>query len=138
MDNERTIILENVSNQSIGLGDTQNRLYRLAPTAKMRISKSTLQDILDFPGSRVILKEGLAKIGNISEQELYNMGLSEEEIENILIKEPVKAVVITEDLKKEDKEIITVKEVKAEEKKEEIKPTTKKTSTKKNSSSKNK
>ena len=104
----------------------------------MRISKSTLQDILDFPGSRVILKEGLAKIGNISEQELYNMGLSEEEIENILIKEPVKAVVITEDLKKEDKEIITVKEVKAEEKKEEIKPTTKKTSTKKNSSSKNK
>ena len=84
MDNERTVILENISDQSIGLSDTLNRIYRLAPGARMRISKVSLQDILDYPGSRVIFKEGMAQVDNITIEELYKMGLPEEEISIVL------------------------------------------------------
>lgn len=80
MNNDRTIVLENVSRMSIGLADTQHRTYSLGKGAKMRISLVSLQDILDYPASKVIFKEGLCKISNISANALYNMGLSEDEI----------------------------------------------------------
>ncbi len=82
MNNDRTIVLENVSRVSIGLTDTQHRTYSLGKGAKMRISLVSLQDILDFPASRIIFREGLCKISNISAEALYNMGLSEEEIKS--------------------------------------------------------
>ena len=72
MNNERTIVLENVSSQAVGLKDTQMRTYRLAPGAKMRISKMSLQDILDYPASKIIFAEGFVKISNIDAESLYN------------------------------------------------------------------
>jgi len=81
MNNDRTIVLENVSRMAIGLTDTQHRTYNLGKGAKMRISLVSLQDILDFPASKIIFKEGLCKISNITADALYSMGLSEEEIE---------------------------------------------------------
>ena len=45
----------------------------------MRISAVSLQDILDHPGSRTIFREGMVKVSNISRDELYSIGLSEED-----------------------------------------------------------
>lgn len=129
MNTERTIILENVADQPIGLKDTQQRTYRLQVGAKIRISQVSLQDILDYPASKVIFKEGMAKIKNVTAECLYNMGLTEDEIELFTDGEYEQpAVVISKDLK-EDEEIIPVKKPAAKKT-----TTTKKTTTKKASS----
>lgn len=78
--NERTIVIENVASQLVGLVDIQGRAYNLQPGQRVRVSKLTVQDILDVPGNRKIFSRGLAKIKNASEQELYSMGLTEDEI----------------------------------------------------------
>ena len=80
MNLERTIILENVGEQPVGLKDTQNRIYRLGLNGKVRISQASLQDILDYPASKIIFNEGLVKVRNVSMDVLYGMGLTEEEI----------------------------------------------------------
>lgn len=120
MNNERTVIIRNIGDCPVGLKDTQGRMYRLAKNAQMRISSSTLLDILDYPGSRVIFNLGYIQVGNITPDELYNMGLTEEEIEQFLDKESVPTIVITEDLEaEEDEEVIIVEEPVQEEIKEE-------------------
>lgn len=129
MNNERTIVLENVSSQAVGLKDTQTRTYRLAPGAKIRISRISLQDILDYPASKIIFAEGLVKISNIDAESLYNMGLTEDEI-NSFTQDLIAAVVISKDLDEENEEV-----------KEVVKPkkttsTTKKTTTKKSTTKK--
>ena len=136
MNNERTVVLENVSTQPVGLKDTQNRTYRFGVGGKIRISEISLQDILDYPASKIIFNEGMMKISNITPQRLYEMGLTEAEIKKYM-GEDFKAVVITEDLESEpeEEEIIKIEEpeVKEEEpiiepKKEET-PAPKKTTT---------
>ena len=42
MNNERTIVLNNIATQPIGLKDTQGRTYRLGVGAKVRISEVSL------------------------------------------------------------------------------------------------
>ena len=136
MNNERTIVLENVSSQAVGLKDTQTRTYRLAPGAKIRISKVSLQDILDYPASKIIFAEGLVKISNIDAESLYNMGLTEDEI-NSFTQELIAAVVVSKDLNEETeeiKEIVKPKKTASTTKK----TTTKKSTTKKTSTSKTK
>ena len=136
MNNERTIVLENVSSQFVGLKDTQTRTYRLAPGAKIRISKVSLQDILDYPASKIIFAEGLVKISNIDAESLYNMGLTEDEI-NSFTQELIAAVVVSKDLDEETeevKEIVKPKKTASTTKK----TTAKKTTTKKTSTSKTK
>lgn len=136
MNNERTIVLENVSSQAVGLKDTQTRTYRLAPGAKIRISRISLQDILDYPASKIIFAEGLVKISNIDAESLYNMGLTEDEI-NSFTQDLIAAVVISKDLDEENeevKEIIKPKRTASTTKK----TTTKKSTTKKTSTSKTK
>ena len=136
MNNERTIVLENVSSQAVGLKDTQTRTYRLAPGAKIRISKVSLQDILDYPASKIIFAEGLVKISNIDAESLYNMGLTEDEI-NSFTQDLIAAVVISKDLDEENeevKEIVKPKKTTSTAKK----TTTKKSTTKKTSTSKTK
>ena len=136
MNNERTIVLENVSSQFVGLKDTQTRTYRLAPGAKIRISKVSLQDILDYPASKIIFAEGLVKISNIDAESLYNMGLTEDEI-NSFTQELIAAVVVSKDLDEETeeiKEIVKPKKTSSTTKK----TTTKKSTTKKTSTSKTK
>lgn len=136
MNNERTIVLENVSSQAVGLKDTQTRTYRLAPGAKIRISRISLQDILDYPASKIIFAEGLVKISNIDAESLYNMGLTEDEI-NSFTQDLIAAVVISKDLDEENeevKEIVKPKKTTSTTKK----TTTKKSTTKKASTSKTK
>ena len=136
MNNERTIVLENVSSQAVGLKDTQTRTYRLAPGAKIRISRVSLQDILDYPASRIIFAEGLVRISNIDAESLYNMGLTEDEI-NSFTQELIAAVVVSKDLDEETeevKEIVKPKKTTSTTKK----TTTKKSTTKKASTSKTK
>ncbi|MBQ0112575.1 MAG: hypothetical protein KBT03_05555 [Bacteroidales bacterium] len=113
MNTERTIILENVAEQPIGLKDTLQRTYRLGVGAKIRISEVSLQDILDYPASKVIFAEGLVKVRNISAKTLYNMGLTEKEIAKFAeITEEENVVVITEkpydEVVEEEEEIIPV------------------------------
>ena len=136
MNNERTIVLENVSSQAVGLKDTQTRTYRLAPGAKIRISRISLQDILDYPASKIIFAEGLVKISNIDAESLYNMGLTEDEI-NSFTQELIAAVVVSKDLNEETEEvkkIVKPKKTTSTTKK----TTTKKSTTKKTSTSKTK
>jgi hypothetical protein len=130
MDNERTVILENVGDQSIGLADTQGRMYRLSKGAKMRISRVSLQDILDFPGSRIIFREGLAQVSNVTAEELFNMGLTEDEINQFLDEPKKPTIVVKENLEDKAEKVITI-EKPVEKKTTAKKTTTKKTTTKK-------
>ena len=156
MNNERTIVLENVSTSTIGLADTQGRLYRVGKGGKVRISPVILQDIFDHPGSKIIFKEGMAKVSNVTRNELLGMGLTEAEaklfIKDELIEEPKEEIVeepieepVQEEVIKEEpvaepvEEIIeepaVVEEVKEERKpakstKKSAKKTTKKSSSK--------
>ena len=112
MNTERTIILENVADQPVGLKDTLQRTYRLGVGAKIRISEVSLQDILDYPASKVIFAEGLVKVKNVSAKTLYNMGLNEKEIAKFAeLSEEEKVIVISEkpyDEVVEEEEIIPV------------------------------
>lgn len=93
MNTERTVVIENIGDAYVSLRDTQKRTYLLKAGAKMRISSSSLQDILDSIGSKRIFDKGNIKIGNITREELYNMGLNENEIDLYLIDE-IKPVVV--------------------------------------------
>lgn len=151
MNNERTVVLENVSGQPVGLKDTQNRTYRFGVGGRIRISEISLQDILDYPASKIIFNEGMIRIDNISANRLYEMGLTEAEIKKYL-GDNYSAVVIAEEITEEpeEEEIIEIEEPKVEEKKEKVeaptvkapakKPATKKKTTteKKTSSAKTK
>lgn len=159
MNNDRTIILENVAGCPVGLKDTQGRRYQLGKDAKIRISSVSLQDILDYPASKTFFNEGKVKVRNITADALFNMGLTEEEIALFVIGE-APAVVITpvieevpyEEVKEEEVIIPIEEEVKEEIKaeapvKEEVlvtkkpaikKSTNKKPATKKSSSLKTK
>jgi len=140
MNNERTVVLENVSGQPVGLKDTQNRTYRFGVGGRIRISEMSLQDILDYPASKIIFNEGMIRIDNISANRLYEMGLTEAEIKKFL-GDNYSAVVIAEEITEEpeEEEIIEIEEPKVEEKKEKVeaptvkapakKPATKKKST---------
>lgn len=140
MNNERTVVLENVSGQPVGLKDTQNRTYRFGVGGRIRISEMSLQDILDYPASKIIFNEGMIRIDNISANRLYEMGLTEAEIKKFL-GDNYSAVVIAEEIteESEEEEIIEIEEPKVEEKKEKVeaptvkapakKPATKKKST---------
>ena len=138
MNNERTIVLENVSTSTIGLADTQGRMYRVGKGGKVRISPVILQDIFDHPGSKIIFKEGMAKVSNVTRNELLGMGLTEAEV-NLFIKdelieeskeeiveepieEPVQEEVIEEEPVAEPVEEIVEEPAVVEEVKEERKP----------------
>ena len=156
MNTERTVVIENVSNILISLGDTQNRKYLLKGGAKMRISAISLQDILDAPGSKSVFDREYIKVGNITKEELYAMGLNEDEINKYLLEEPKPAVVITPAIEKEPEMVIEIEEPVEETVEEEIteepvieeepvviekpvaKPAAKKTTNKKSNSKKGK
>lgn len=122
MNNERTIVLENVSTSTIGLADTQGRMYRVGKGGKVRISPVILQDIFDHPGSKIIFKEGMAKVSNISRNELFAMGLTESEVDlfikDELTEEPKEEII--EESTKEDIEEETIEEESITEPVEEI------------------
>lgn len=132
MNNERTVVLENVSGQPVGLKDTQNRTYRFGVGGRIRISEISLQDILDYPASKIIFNEGMIRIDNISANRLYEMGLTEAEIKKYL-GDNYSAVVIAEEITEEpeEEEIIEIEEPKVEEKKEKVEAPTVKASAKK-------
>ena len=121
MNNDRTIILENVAGCPIGLKDTQGRRYQLGKDAKIRISSVSLQDIIDYPASKTFFNEGKVKVRNITADALFNMGLTEDEIALFLVGE-APAVVITpvieevpyEEVKEEEVIIPIIEEVKEE------------------------
>ena len=110
MNTERTVVIENVSDILISLGDTQNRKYLLKGGAKMRISAASLQDILDAPASKNVFDREYVKVGNISMNELYAMGLNEDEISKYLLEEAKPAVVITPAIEEEPVAVIETEE----------------------------
>ena len=110
MNTERTVVIENTGDAYVALGDTQGRTYLLKAGAKMRISAVSLQDILDSIGSKRIFDKGNMKIGNITREELYAMGLNEDEI-NLYLKEEAKpTVVITPAIEEEPVAVIEIEE----------------------------
>lgn len=141
MNNDRIILLENMSDSIIGLKDTQGRNYVLVKGGKQRISQVSLQDILDYPASKVFFTKGLVAIKNIDADALYLMGLTEEEIKVAapeaisVVKEEVVAPIeevetpAIEEIKEEIKQEV-IEEIK-EEIKEEPKVVKKATTTKK-------
>ena len=121
MNNDRTIMLENVAGCPIGLKDTQGRRYQLGKDAKIRISSVSLQDILDYPASKTFFNEGKVKVRNIAADALFNMGLTEEEIALFVVGEapavvitPVIEEVLYEEVKEEEVIIPIEEEVKEE------------------------
>ena len=121
MNTERTVVIENVGSGIVSLCDTQGRRYLLKPTGKMRISAVSLQDILDRPGNKEMFDSGDVVIGNITREELYAMGLNEDEIDLYLVDEAKPTVVITPAIEEEPVAVIEIEEpvVEAEEKIEE-------------------
>lgn len=128
---ERTIVLENTGDQPVGLKDTQNRVYRLGLGGKVRISQTSLQDILDYPASKVIFEEELVKVRNVSMDTLFNMGLTEDEIRKYSL-DDYSAIVIAETIEEEPVEEIveeTIIPVEKPAEKPATKPAAKKTTT---------
>jgi hypothetical protein len=82
--NERTVIITNTSEQTIGFADLHERKYIIKPGSRIRISKTILQDLLDGPGNKIIFMEGMATIEGVSETFLYSAGLTEEEIKKLM------------------------------------------------------
>ena len=121
MNTERTVVIENVGSGIVSLCDTQGRRYLLKPTGKMRISATSLQDILDRPGNKIMFDRGDVAVGNITREELYAMGLNEDEINAYLKEEAKPAVVITPAIEEEPVAVIEIEEpvVEAEEEIEE-------------------
>ena len=121
MNTERTVVIENVGSGIVSLCDTQGRRYLLKPTGKMRISAVSLQDILDRPGNKEMFDCGDVVIGNITREELYAMGLNEDEIDLYLVDEAKPTVVITPAIEEEPVAVIEIEDpvVDAEEKIEE-------------------
>lgn len=135
---ERTIVLENTGDQPVGLKDTQNRVYRLGLGGKVRISQTSLQDILDYPASKVIFEEELVKVRNVSMDTLFNMGLTEDEIRKYSL-DDYSAIVIAETIEESDEEEVVEETIIPVEKPAAKKTTTaKKPTTKKASSTKTK
>ena len=135
MNTERTIVLENITDHTIGLLDTQNRKYILSKGAKTRISLVSLQDILDYPASRIFFDEDKVRVSNVKQEDLLNMGLSEEETVKYSLDDYT--VVITEDLEKDEEIIVAEEPVKVVEVAAPKKPvTTKKPVAKKTSNKK--
>jgi len=110
MNTERTVVIENTGDAYVSLRDTQKRTYLLKAGAKMRISSASLQDILDSVGSKRIFDKGNIKIGNITRDELYAMGLNEDEIDLYLIEEAKPTVVITPAIEEEPVAVIEIEE----------------------------
>lgn len=110
MNTERTVVIENIGDAYVSLRDTQKRTYLLKAGAKMRISSASLQDILDSIGSKRIFDKGNIKIGNITRDELYAMGLNEDEINLYLIEEAKPTVVITPAIEEEPVAVIEIEE----------------------------
>lgn len=110
MNTERTVVIENVGSGIVSLCDTQGRRYLLKPTGKMRISAVSLQDILDRPGNKEMFDSGDVVIGNITREELYAMGLNEDEIDLYLVEEAKPAVVITPAIEEEPVAVIEIEE----------------------------
>ena len=108
MNTERTVVIENVGSGIVSLCDTQGRRYLLKPTGKMRISAVSLQDILDRPGNKEMFDCGDVVIGNITREELYAMGLNEDEIDLYLVDEAKPAVVITPAIEEEPVAVIEI------------------------------
>lgn len=128
---ERTIVLENTGDQPVGLKDTQNRVYRLGLGGKVRISQTSLQDILDYPASKVIFEEELVKVRNVSMDTLFNMGLTEDEIRKYSL-DDYSAIVIAETIEESDEEEVVEETIILVEKpavKPATKPAAKKTTT---------
>lgn len=117
MNTERTVVIENVGSGIVSLCDTQGRRYLLKPTGKMRISAVSLQDILDRPGNKEMFDCGDVVIGNITREELYAMGLNEDEIDLYLVDEAKPTVVVTPAIEEEPVAVIEIEEpvVEAEE-----------------------
>lgn len=110
MNNDRIITLENRSDYVLGLKDTQGRTYILHRGGKQRISAVSLQDILDYPASKNIFLDGDAIVDNVSAEELFRMGLTEQEIRRIapnatieeLEEEIVEEIPVVEEEEKEE------------------------------------
>lgn len=119
MNTERTVVIENIGDVLVSLLDTQNRRYLLKTGAKMRISAVTLQDILDVPGNKTMFDRGYIGIGNITKNELYAMGLNENEIDKYLIEEAKPTVVITPAIEEEPVAVVEIETPVVEELKEE-------------------
>ena len=125
MNNDRIITLENRSDYVLGLKDTQGRTYILHRGGKQRISAISLQDILDYPASKNIFLDGDAIVDNVSAEELFRMGLTEQEIRriapNATIEESEEEIVeeipvVEEEKEEENKEDKVVEEEIKEEK----------------------
>lgn len=124
MNNDRIITLENRSDYVLGLKDTQGRTYILHRGGKQRISAISLQDILDYPASKNIFLEGDAMVDNVSAEELFKMGLTEQEIRRIapnatieeLEEEIIEEVPVEEDEEENKEEDKVVEEEVKEEK----------------------
>lgn len=120
MNTERTVVIENIGDVLVSLLDTQNRRYLLKTGAKMRVSAVTLQDILDVPGNKIMFDRGYVGVGNITKDELYAMGLNEDEINKYLIEEAKPTVVITPAIEEEPEMVIEIEEPVEETVEEEI------------------
>ena len=120
MNSERTVVIENIGDVLVSLLDTQNRRYLLKTGAKMRVSAVTLQDILDVPGNKIMFDRGYVGVGNITKDELYAMGLNEDEINKYLIEEAKPTVVITPVIEEEPEMVIEIEEPVEETVEEEI------------------
>jgi hypothetical protein len=87
MNDNRGVILYNISNSGVSLIDVNKRIYSIEMGGRLRISENSLLDILDHEASRKLILKSYIKVEGATEEVLVKTGLSYDEIDFLLDKE---------------------------------------------------
>lgn len=81
MNEVKEIKIINVGKSGISLFDVNGRVFRIPVNGRLRISKESVLDIIDYIPSRKLLLEKLVTIEGIDRDMLIDSGLTEKELD---------------------------------------------------------
>lgn len=110
MNDNRGVILYNISNSGVSLIDVNKRTYSIDMGGRLRISENSLLDILDHEASKKLILKNYIKVEGATEEMLVKTGLSYDEIDFLLARDDVAKAEVVE-VKEEEAEEVKVEEV---------------------------
>lgn len=90
MNEVKEIKIINVGKSGISLFDVNGRVFRIPVNGRLRVSKESVLDIIDYIPSRTLLLEKLVTVEGVDREMLIDSGLTEKELD-ILVGKVVQA-----------------------------------------------
>lgn len=106
--NRKEVVLINTGKCGISLCDVNDRFFTISLGSRLRVSESSLRDIIDYAPSRELLLGGYVKMEGATREMFEDCGLTDNEI-TILVGE--KEVKEPENIEEENEEIVVSPEV---------------------------